>query len=403
MKPKRLRCSFCGAEERDCARIIAGPGVFICDDCVTRFLEQLDVEHQKSDLRQFRESFPSPAKIYEYLDQYVIGQSRAKKVISVATYNHYKRVFLLSNDASIEMQKSNILMVGPTGCGKSYLVKALSSFLQVPLSMNDATSLTEAGYVGEDVESILTNLVIAAGYDLEKAQKGICFIDEVDKIAKKQDSASITRDVSGEGVQQALLKIVEGTKANIPPRTGRKHPQQDFLQIDTRNILFIAAGVFEGIDKITQQRVGKSRLGFYTSNTENAKPELASEDLIKFGMIPEFLGRFPVICELEQLSVDELADILEKPKNALLKQYKALFETDNIELTWTREALVEIAKLAEERKTGARGMRSILESIFLDVFFDDATKDNVAKVRLTGESVRANRAELEFRRKAAFS
>lgn len=403
MKPKRLRCSFCGTEERECARIIAGPGVFICDQCVTRFLEQLDVEHQKADLREFRENFPTPSKIYDHLDQYVVGQQRAKKVLAVATYNHYKRVFLLSSDPNLEMQKSNILMVGPTGCGKSYLVKSLSSLLQVPLSLNDATSLTEAGYVGEDVESVLTNLVIAAGYDLEKAQRGICFIDEVDKIAKKQDSASITRDVSGEGVQQALLKIVEGTKANIPPRTGRKHPQQDFLQIDTTNILFIAAGVFEGVDKIVQQRVGKSRLGFFSEDIKPGKPQLVSEDLIKFGMIPEFLGRFPIICELEELSLNELADILEKPKNALLKQYKVLFEMDNIELSWTREGLLEIAKLALERKTGARGMRSILESIFLDVFFDESIKNDLAKITITKESVWTKKPQLEYRRKAAIS
>ncbi|MCS6961193.1 MAG: ATP-dependent Clp protease ATP-binding subunit ClpX [Deltaproteobacteria bacterium] len=403
MKPKQLKCSFCHKEEKKCKRIIAGPGVFICDECINRYLEQLETEKKCSTLTEFRETFPTPTQIYDHLNDYVIGQEKAKKIISVAVYNHYKRIYLAALDHSTEIQKSNILMVGPTGCGKTHIMKSVATLLKVPLSISDATSLTEAGYVGEDVESVLTNLVINARYNIEEAQKGICFIDEIDKIARKEDSSSVTRDVSGEGVQQALLKIVEGTKANIPPKSGRKHPQQDFIQLDTNNILFVVAGVFEGIDKIIKIRCGEKRFGFGQSITRINQGQIIPEDLIKFGMIPEFIGRFPILCELEDLTPTQLCEILEKPKNALLRQYKALFEMDGIELVWEKEALLELASIAYEKKSGARALRSILEELFLDVFYMDPAQKGIEKIALTLKSVKQGKVELIPRRKLAVS
>ncbi len=401
MKQKRLKCSFCFEDESVCARIVAGPGVFICDKCIQKFYDELQYEGLNSNFSEFQNKFPTPRDIFEFLDSYVIGQEQAKKVLSVATYNHYKRVYLSKNLESI-VNKSNILLIGPTGSGKSYLVKTLAKCLQVPISLNDATSLTEAGYVGDDVESVLSNLFIASNYNLEEAERGICFIDEIDKIARKQDSSSVTRDVSGEGVQQALLKIVEDTKANILPRPGRKHPQQDYIQMRTRDILFIVAGVFEGIDKIIDERAGRKSIGFNSSLSENNLYEVNTEDLIKFGMIPEFLGRFPIICQLSPLSESDLVRILEEPKDALLKQYKIIFESEGVELIWEKEALVEIAKKAILNNTGARGLRGIVEEIFRDIFFE-CNFDVIQKVILTKNAVLSGCPEIIFKRKVAYS
>lgn len=402
MKNKRLKCSFCLKDEADCLRVIAGPGVFICDECVNKFYEELLSDGLTSDVSEFKERFPTPAQIYEFLNSYIIGQEKAKKILSVAAYNHYKRIYLAHKGEESLVGKSNVLLVGPTGCGKSYLVKTLAKYLQVPISLNDATSLTEAGYVGDDVESVLSNLFVASNYNLEEAEKGICFIDEIDKIAKKQDSSSVTRDVSGEGVQQALLKIVEDTKANIPPRPGRKHPQQDFIQIRTRNILFIVAGVFEGLDRIIRQRIGDNGLGFFTPMSKTINSEPTPEDLLRFGMIPEFLGRFPIICCLGELSELDLIRIMEEPKNSLLKQYQYILESDGIELVWEKEALVEIAKKALENKTGARGLRGILDEIFRDFFYEN-NFENIQKAILTKNAVLRGQLEVVYKRRAASS
>lgn len=402
---KNIKCSFCGKSQDAVERIIAGPGVFICDECIkvcSNILEDeaFDDNEFNYTLNNEKDKLPAPAEIKKVLDSYVIGQEDAKKTLAVAVYNHYKRIYNpQKNDDDVEIQKSNVLLLGPTGCGKTLLAQTLARILKVPFAIADATTLTEAGYVGEDVENILLKLIQNADYDIEKAEKGIVYIDEIDKITRKSENPSITRDVSGEGVQQALLKIVEGTIASVPPQGGRKHPHQELLQINTENILFICGGAFEGLDKIINERTGKKAIGF-GANVQSQKEidkykiyeQLLPQDLLKFGLIPEFVGRLPIVATLRELDREALIDIVTKPKNALVKQYKKLLELDNVELEFEKEALEVIVDKAIERKTGARGLRSIIEEIMRDIMFDIPSNPKIEKCIITKETVLEKKA-----------
>ena len=398
---KNIRCSFCGKTQDSVDKIVAGPGVYICNECIQVCANILENEYYEDDDETYttveEDKVPTPAEIKKILDEYVIGQENAKKTLSVAVYNHYKRINneeKNKNDDDVEIKKSNILLLGPTGCGKTLLAQTLAKILNVPFAIADATTLTEAGYVGEDVENILLKLIQAADYDIEKAERGIIYIDEIDKISRKSENPSITRDVSGEGVQQALLKIVEGTTASVPPQGGRKHPHQELIQINTENILFICGGAFEGLEKIIDQRTGKKTIGFGVEQKEMAKKskteifkELLPQDLLKFGLIPEFVGRLPIVTTLEELDKNALINILTKPKNALVKQYKKLLAMDDVELEFNDDAIEAIVDKAIERKTGARGLRSIIEEIMRDIMFDIPSNPNIEKCIITKQTV----------------